>query len=698
MKRPPASFPLFAIALALIVAQAFFVALYVGHEREIYAWDHAMYYNMAREDFIFFGRKFSQGWVFFSESFTGNYNHIFALPSFVSFWLFGVSRLTFILTNFAVFFVAYEIGLAFLLRRALGMQWPKALIFSIVACCLTPPVWLALLEGYPDIGAAACILFAGGILFGDFKKPSLWPQAVLTGLILGCAVLLRRHFVYPAIALLLTAGLFMLHVALRVPARERKNALKRLALFSLICGAVFAATLAAIEPVFVANALTTDYTQLYDAYKRTPIFFMHFVLSIFGIGLLIIGVAGIGLLICMPGKPRIFGIFVSMFTLIWLIVWCAGPAEAAHHYMLHAVPLFVIAGMEGWFLYLAQNPTAKKYIIGGLLFVALAANSARALWFSPVTMWPQDEYPISIMSAPRPPIVRPDYNEWLRLATYLRMTTTPDDHIEVIGSSIAFSLGILYGVYADILGTPSMYPRLMEAPEIDHISSPPLNIFSLSDIYVVAVPTQYHLGPSGQKVVTAAAAQFPPPPSRAAYFHRDDAVFHMADGITVYIWRRKNLPPQQLHEALADIRRISAADAKFDLDWIATSMPLELEDGTDKQNHTAVDVMFSREQNLLGLLFDYPLAPGAYHLAFTMVANNFCPQPQFRLTPMTADGRTLPAEDFAPIAAPGETSRSFSLPAGKQYYFVKFEVRSAAAAPCQLKLRDLRVEQAGKAP
>jgi hypothetical protein len=694
MKRAKAPLIPFAVIAALIGFQAFFVAAYVGHEHEIYAWDHIMYFNMARQDFRFFGADFADGWYAFCNSFTGNYNHIFALPSFASFYLFGISRRVFLLTNFFVFFVAYEAGFAFLLRRVLGFSWRPALIFSLAAALLVPPLWLSLLEGYPDIGAAACILFAFAHAFSSLDQRRNWRSALVTGAFLAGAILLRRHFVYPALALLVTTGLFAAEKILRALSwRARWIEFGRGMLFFTLCGAVILAALELIAPDFLQSALSIDYTQLYVAYKRPPLFMLRFIASIFGIGLLAVATSGLVLLGRKKGPLRRLAVFVSLFVLIWLVIWCRGPAEAAHHYMLHALPVAVLIGFVGWFLYLAQKPTLKKASLGGVLLLCLIANSARALWFSSVTMWPHDDYPVSLFSAPRPPIKRPDYDEWLRLAAYLQKTTTPKDHIEVIGASIAFSLGVLYGVYEDILNTPEIYPRLMEVPEIDHVGTPPLNVFATSDVYVVATPTQYHLDPAGQKVVTAAALQFPPPPSRAALFRLDPEIFHMVDGITVRIWRRKgDWPPEKLHEALAEIRRAAQADRRFDLDWITVAMPLRTEAATDG-NRTAANTLFSPGQSLLGMFFDYPLAPGSYRLSLRIAANYFCPQPQFRLTPMTGDGRILPAPDFAPTQGADETSRFFSLPQGKADYFLRLDIKPGVPATCKLSLRDLRVEK-----
>src|SRR6185312_4354727 len=98
MKRASASvYRSAAIPLILILAgiQALFVGAYVAHEHTIYFWDHAMYFSMARQAYESFAQSFSTGWETFKNSLAGNYNLIFALPSLISFALFGPTRLVF---------------------------------------------------------------------------------------------------------------------------------------------------------------------------------------------------------------------------------------------------------------------------------------------------------------------------------------------------------------------------------------------------------------------------------------------------------------------------------------------------------------------------------------------------------------------------------------------------------------------------
>ncbi|MGE3624264.1 MAG: hypothetical protein AB7H77_10405, partial [Bdellovibrionales bacterium] len=175
MNRP---FPVFApLLFALAGAQMLFVYSYIEHERTFYFWDHAMYYGMARQFYEIAARDPAAGLSMLGGSLGHNYNLLFAVPSLFTFSLFGPSRLVFILTNFGVFFLAYELAVAFFFRRAMGVGWRVALAASFGSALLIPPLWLPLLEGYPDNGAAACIVLAAALGWGVVKGPGSLARA-----------------------------------------------------------------------------------------------------------------------------------------------------------------------------------------------------------------------------------------------------------------------------------------------------------------------------------------------------------------------------------------------------------------------------------------------------------------------------------------------------------------------------------------
>jgi hypothetical protein len=696
MKRAPAAFGggHSAAVIALILAQACFVAAYVGHEHTFYFWDHAMYFAMARQAYAAFGQSFAAGWDIFHRSLANDYNFIFTLPSLAAFPLFGATRAVFIVTNYFAFFLAYEVAVAFLLKGALGWRGDTALLASLVVNSLIPPLWLPLLEGYPDSGAAACLVFAAAIGWSGAAGKNQIRRALGLGVMLALAVLLRRHFVYAALALLATLGLFELW-RIRHTEKRRGAAIKQAAIYFAVTGFGFAAALALIAPDFVRTAFTTDYGQLYFSYHRPAGTFLYFLLGGFGYGLLLLAAAGLWLLARDDkggGKsdgPKLAA-FAVLYLTLWLVIWCGGPDQMGHHYVLHALPLAVAVGLAGWAAHWAGRPARRRYALGGLMLAALVANSAWALWLSPIGVPPNDNGRPGLLSAARPPVVRPDYGELQRLALYLQQTTTRDDRLMMVGSSFVLNLDLLNSAAASMPESRDLIARFYKNPEIDHEEPAPLDIFASADVYVVPAPPQYHLEPSGQRVITAAANQFPPPAARAALFHADDEVFHLAGGVNVTIWRRDAWTPQALHDALGEIRRDGPDDARFAQDWAAIVLPARASIAT-AAGATAVSALLAADRRALGLFFDTPLAPGAQQLTFSYAGN--CPAPQFSVVLRKPDGAAVSRKPIPTAPLSGAAVYPLDVPADGARY-LELHLATAAMAMCRMELRGLKVEKA----
>jgi hypothetical protein len=355
------------------------------------------------------------------------------------------------------------------------------------------------------------------------------------------------------------------------------------------------------------------------------------------------------------------------------------------------LPLFVAAGLTGWFVCYDKQTGAKKYLTG-LLGIFLAANSAWALWFSPTGVWPNDNGVPGLLSAARPPVVRPDYDEYHRLAAYLMRTTKPDDRIMVVGSSFVLNLDLLYHVFMDMPGGGEMETRFDKNPEIDHEEPPPFDIFAGSDVYIVPTPAQYHLDPAGQRVITAAANQFPPPASRAGLFHADDEAFRLADGVMVKIWRRSAWTPSALHDAIADIRRDGPQDPNFNQDWAAAGLPLRERIDTGSDYVTSAVALLDDRHREFRMFYDYPLEPGAYRLIYSYATN--CAGPGFRLKTETDAGKTGVTKEIpASIGQSFAINADFAVPNTKDGHFLELGFTANPASLCRVEMRALRVEK-----
>jgi hypothetical protein len=673
---------------ALVLLQALFVYSYGLHEHTFYFWDHAMYLTLARGFEAVWQSGFLNGLVALQGSFIDNYNVLFALPSLATFAVFGDSRPVFLLTNFAVFFVAYEVALAFVLRRLFGFTWPLALLLGAGICCVIPPLWLPLVEGYPDVGAAACLVFAFGIALMPAERLR---RAAAIGALLGFSFLFRRHFVYPALALLIVKAAFDFYADVwRADAASEGRVLRRFFSYYVLCGAGFL-TVFILSPRFLLNALTTDYGSLYLSYKKPALVFLGFALNRFGLLLFAISAAGYVAAVRLLPEARRGLLLLAAATALWAVVWSTGPAQAGHHYLLHILPLFMAVGVCGFIVALLRQRKLPFALLGGGVVFVLAVNSAWALWLSPRGIRPNDMGPPGFFSAPRPPVVRQDYDALVALGKHIAATSGPGDGVYVVGSSFVFNQDLMRAVFTEALHREDVARRFVFAPEIDSSQSLPLNAFASATLYIVPDPPQYHLDPQGQRVVTAVAGQFPPPEERAGLFARDEAVFFLEDGVKLRVWRRKPWTPGALHDALTDVRK---AGISIQQDWVMVTPLPQVALTTEEQGLAGLFARFDAGHAGVSLVFDVPLGAGSYRFSTRAAAQPVCRGPSLALTALTKTGDVLWEKRFTIPVEPGVLAHSFDMPSKpEQPGFLQLRLSADGIQPCVAGLRSMSVEK-----
>lgn len=530
----------FLFLSALILVPFMAIGLYLDTERNFVFWDFAMYYEMAR--LLWMQPSFGSGFNIFIESLAQNYNLFFALPSLASFSIFSSSRHVFILTNYIVFFSLYQLGCAALLRHIFNSSWKKSLLLGFGLTPLIPFLWVPLLEGYPDHGAAALLCFAVGLGVSQKKN---WGKMVTIGALLGCAIVFRRPYAFAALSIILTFGLFDIPFFIKARLKEKVMLFfKYLSMSFALLG-----TVALLEPLYLKSMFTINYIGLYQSYQWPVSYFMHYCAGQLG-WLLLLASAG-GYVYAWNSRPKIKKILAKIIaiTLIWLVLWGIGPAQIGHHYLISILPLFCLVGLSSYFISPPKNIIVG--IAGGSLLVGLIFNSLYSFWLAPHFVYPSEKPQLSFLSTPRIPWVRDDYDEIIELGNYLTQTTGPQDRIVVVGSSFVFNQHLLRVSLTDYKTTL----RLLAAPEIDSQQSLPIQAYALGTVFLVASPTQYHLDPNAQKVITALDSLFPPQKSVEQYFKKDTRSFSLSDSVRLNIWRRhKNWDLKDLNNNLQIIK------------------------------------------------------------------------------------------------------------------------------------------------
>lgn len=667
----------------LALAQLLFVITYIMSERSLAFWDYAMYARMA---IGWFGTQgFSAAFDTFIQSLSQKYNLIYALPSFVSFALFGATRNVFIVTNFVVFFLLHEAAIAFVLRRVFAIGWPRALLWSLGLCWLVPFMWYPLLEGYPDNGAAAALVFALGFALPKHKS---WKQALAIGALFGLSVVLRRHYAYPVLSALFVFGLFDAFPLLRGKGSGRKNKILALGKTYGMIAVGLIGTMVALEPLYVLEMIKTSYASLYISYERPPAYVALFALSRLGLFLIVPTVAGFwaGLKNGKQERERIAKI--AALAPAWFLIWCFGPGQAGEHYLISILPVVCVVGLYAGFHELPKKP-AKGYlphVAGALLLI----NALHAFWFSPFVV-PTDTPRLGVFSLQRPPWVREDYDEVIALADYLGKTTSPQDKIVVAGSSFAFNQDLMRAAYTDALPDVSPAFRFLQAPESDGEQEPPLNVYAIANIYVVATPAQYHLEPERQKVITALTDMFPPDEKAASVFSKDQRTFKLMNGVNVEIWRRKaDWSPALLHHELQRMRALADTTRK----WITTQTTGQ----SDYINHPSQgEVYVVRHGKRLGftsLYLDQPVPNGQYRIKLLMNGDAGCENLSFSVRAETENGKSVATRPSSPFHTIGPYYIPFVIEGKRDANsFVTLTMTTTTNDVCTVALWQLQLEQ-----
>ncbi len=647
----------------LLLAQAVFVFLYLIHETAVPFWDYAMYANMA------IGLWTQGGWADFAQSFSQKYNLLFTLPSLLSFSLFGASRLVFVLTNFLIYGAAYQLAAGFLLQRLYGLSWRTALWLAVGVCSLTPFLWYPLLQGYPDHGAAALLLVALALACG---KGGGGKQALLIGLLIGLAVVFRRHYAYAGLAVLAAGGL------VDMPQWKTKKFWQVHALRGLAA----LAALTVIEPAYLQEMLVADYTRLYQSYGRPAPYFFLFVAA--HAGVILLAAAGAGWV--WAWKKRLLekrGALVALLAVfLWLLLWGFGPSQAGQHYLIALLPVVFIVGLAGFFVAMKN----RRFVFG-LSLGAMIVNAAFCFWLAPRFILPSEPPSFAVFGTPRLPWVRHDLPELAALAQYVATTTKDSDTIVVSGSSFLFNQDLVRALYTDVLRTPAPAYRFIPAPESDGDQEPPLDVYAAANVYVVASPAQFHLDPARQKNVAALASLFPPPPALASFFTRDEKSFSLDGGVSVAIWRRAPWTPAALHEGLKKSRTIAPSPHLWVLEKAGAAFaPLPA-----SAPFSAFQLVLTPQKPLARLFLDEPLAAGAYRLGLTLEKGVACGPLSLHAALRNPSGSLQKEQTVTPPTSPALFFFPFTV--DRDGGFLSLEIKSPTASACFLTLQNVFVEK-----
>lgn len=499
---------------------------YLATSATVYVWDNAGYWSVAR---TLAAQPFGPGQLraVAGTVVTQEYNYLLALPISWVMRLFGGSRGVFILATVNLYLLPALLGLCALGR---GKGWGGA-----VLALLFPGLTYLALVGFVDVAACAVSIWA--VVFYTKRDAPAWSRGLLTGACLALSFLLRRYFLFFAVAFGLAAGL----LALYRRSREEWTAF----------GALFAAgvvSAAYCTQAFLVDKLTTDYGDLYSAYA--------------------LGLKSDGMLFC-----RYFGYVVLAAALVWGL-YRTVVRRADRGDMLLALAALALC----FFLLTRVQSHGQQHTLLYLpcLALVLAPGKAEPRWQSGtawalaavcslVTLLPRPQ-PSSIAAIPYPDPLpgfsffgprREDIGQLLALDSYLDGLAAERGGATaaVCASSLLLNSETLMNLRPSLnLPEPEDGIRYLYVSSVD--KRDPFTWEMLEAEYlVVGDPVQVHLGEENQQVVALVAHAVLDGAGLGTGYERLERDFTLQDGSRVYVYRRARAVTAQEMEDLAQTLR-----------------------------------------------------------------------------------------------------------------------------------------------
>ncbi len=492
-------FPILLI-LALLVGGSVFVYFYVSAEKAFYVWDDYSYYHFTSELYVQVQNSFGAGLHYLINSTNQDYNVYYALPLLIFFFIAGNSRQVYEVGLVVVYLIPFILVTGLIGRKLLENKSRRVFWLVVGVAILLPTVWLPTLRGYPDTAAALAVALATLVYL---KDPSLkrMGQLILFGILVGLAVLFRRHFAYTALSFFGASGVVALVQFAGEVRSQTEKALRHLLekAVQLTMAVGFALlTLTVLNPQTVLKILFINYNSLYSSYLVSWGGELGWFLESFG--WLPFGLAIMGLYLLWRNasrKPE--ALFFVSFGLFELLFWVIYVRQISTQYTLH-LSMFVVVGLAAFLFYGWQAlktrviPTVCRAATG-LGVVLLVINL-----FAGVVL-PSGTVGANFFSGNWQPLERADYQQVINLAAYLDQQTSWEDPIYMVASSYRFNSATLLRANEVTVGAVAPTLNLLITPDIDSRDFYPLDPLLEASLVVIIDPLEYHIAPDQQQVV-----------------------------------------------------------------------------------------------------------------------------------------------------------------------------------------------------
>lgn len=493
---------LFLLCAAVLVN--FIGAVYIAQSSSIYYWDNAIYWIFSRD---IAGGSLSEHFLtnLYDSIVHFDYNYLAALLSALFAYLFGDSRLVYILSILNCYYIPFAALCYFLAKRTV-----RPIITSCILLLLYPAVLYLGLCGFVDIAGLVICTGCFVLYFSEKQTPS---KALAISFLLVLAMLMRRWYAFFAVS-------FLIAVFADILFSRRK------AVYALIMLLHTGFLLLMFFGAFVTEKLLTDYSALYAGYQFSLSTDFKLICRYFGIIPLALLLTG-SIWTFIKRDKRPFMPLIQMTVCFLLFVHT--QTHGQQHLLLYLPALIVLTSI-------ALTHISKQIIPVVLaLSIAVSANTLIDRP-QPSSLTEISSYAL-IPSFSLHPGKRTDIKQILALKSYLDTLTEDGGKVGVLASSFVLNKDILENVEMSFnIEDPVSRDYFISLPAVDSRDTD-LSPFYEADYMMTASPIQTHLAPKNQRVVTVPSESFANGTDIAAAYEKLDVQFKV-DDVSVQIYRR----------------------------------------------------------------------------------------------------------------------------------------------------------------
>jgi hypothetical protein len=526
--------------LSIVILINAFAAYFIAKEQYVYFWDYSTYWIKYRQISASLVQHPISTLHFVINSVRYvDYNPLPVLPLAPFEWLFGTSRLAYILaiTNLFLLPAALVMGLAAqrILEPSPSKRSVAPLMLATASIVTLHCLWTPVLRGSPDVVG---IVVIGGIMLLHFAQPLAEHRLgnlVATGLLLCLLVLLRRWYAFwvvaffPALAIAYCTDIYRQGVVWRSYVRAARNA--------VIIGLTFIFALFVFATPFTLRAIQTDYSDIYSAYRTNSSLFEAAtqVPLYFGWVVILAGLLGLAWLI-VRRETRVVGGFLVMQPLIIFVLFVRTQDFGIHHYYL-LLPS-IASGIAVVVIRLWAQITNGLWRTAsvGLLFTGLLVTSSTVL--SPSAANVSRMLGNFVPKIRNYPLVRNDIDALDHLLDRL-------GELELEQSGDVYVLATSSILNSDMVKNDCLFgrkwrafcDRILGTNDVDKRDGFPRQFLHASYV-VIASPTQYHLRAEDQRVVGVLAREVMEGHGIGGSFWRLPGEVKLDKGVTVWVYAK----------------------------------------------------------------------------------------------------------------------------------------------------------------